>query len=152
MLHFCRKRTLRPASAIPADAAAHGTAAGMQLTGMERKLNMKEEQLKNLLRELTVEEKVGQLVQWNAAGLVNTGAEITGPETAGVPISRYMGSVLNFGSPAEARTLQEKYLAQDPHHIPLLFMMDVIHGFRTIYPIPLGLGCSFDPALAEECS
>lgn len=43
-------------------------------------------------------------------------------------------------------------MENDPHRIPVVFMMDVIHGFRTIYPIPLALGCSFDAELVEACS
>ena len=41
-------------------------------------------------------------------------------------------------------------MEQHPHHIPLIFMADIINGFRTIFPIPLAQGCTFDPELVEE--
>jgi beta-glucosidase len=42
-------------------------------------------------------------------------------------------------------------MANDPNKIPLGFMQDVIHGFKTVYPVPIALGCSFDPELVEKC-
>ncbi len=63
-----------------------------------------------------------------------------------------MGSVLNYPSVDMMRKIQDEHLANDRNKIPLMFMMDVIHGYRTIYPIPLALGCSFDTKLVEECS
>lgn len=50
------------------------------------------------------------------------------------------------------RKIQEEHLKNDRNKIPMLFMMDVIHGFCTIYPIPLALGCSFNPDMVAECS
>ena len=48
--------------------------------------------------------------------------------------------------------IQSRYMEQHPHHIPLLFMADVIHGCRTIFPIPLGQACSFHPELVSEAA
>ena len=116
---------------------------------------MNKEQLENLLAQMTLEEKIGQLTQYNAAVLTDSSADITGPKTqmgltdADLP---RVGSVLNFSGPEEMRKIQEEHLAKDRNRIPLMFMMDVIHGYRTIYPIPLGLACSFDPELVENCS
>lgn len=111
--------------------------------------------IRQLLRHMTVEDKIGQLTQYNANLFTESSAEETGPaRQPGLTEAdlRRVGSVLNFGSIAEMKKIQDAHLAQDPNGIPMLFMMDVIHGFRTIYPIPLGLACSFDPALAERCS
>ncbi len=102
---------------------------------------------------MTIAEKIGQLVQYNANLFANSDAAITGPMAdLGVTQEdlRYVGSVLNFSSVQEVIDIQNKHLAEDRNQIPMLFMMDVIHGFRTIYPIPLGLGCSFDPELVAE--
>ena len=111
--------------------------------------------LKQLLAQMTFEEKVGQLAQYNANVLQDTAADITGPRTH-LGLSKeqlnYVGSVLNFKSPKEVRAIQDAHLAADRNKIPMIFMMDVIHGFRTIYPIPLALGCSFDTELVAECS
>lgn len=108
-----------------------------------------------LLKQMTVEEKIGQLAQYNANVFLESSADITGPSVKlGLKkedISK-VGSCLNFQSVEEMRTIQDKHLAQDRNKIPVLFMMDVIHGYRTIYPIPLALGCSFDTTLVEECT
>ena len=111
--------------------------------------------IQKLLSQMTLEDKIGQLMQYNGIVLMDTGAEITGPmQQFGLTeedLGR-LGSVLNFSSADEMKQMQDIHLAKDPNKIPMLFMMDVIHGYRTIFPIPLGLGCSFDPELAEECA
>ncbi len=116
---------------------------------------MTETKLQELLAAMTVEEKVGQLVQCNAGQLIANDLEITGPEGETLPaeeLNRVIGSVLTFEDAAQARALQEKHLAADPHRIPLLLMLDVIHGLRTTYPIPLAMGCSFDEDLMRACA
>lgn len=111
--------------------------------------------LKKLLAQMTMEEKIGQLAQYNANVLQDSGAEVTGPRTelglSGEQL-KYVGSVLNFSNSVEVRQIQDKHLAEDRNKIPMVFMMDVIHGFRTIFPLPLAMGCSFDTQLVEECS
>ncbi len=116
---------------------------------------MRAEQLQALLDSMTLEEKVGQLVQVNAGDLISNQMEITGPEGEKIPaeeINRTLGSVLTFENAAQAKALQEKHLAADEKKIPLLLMLDVIHGLRTTYPIPLAMGCSFDEGLMAECA
>ena len=116
---------------------------------------MTKEQLQTLLESLTLEEKVGQLVQCNAGQFIKNQMEITGPEGEMLPaedLNRVMGSVLTFEDASQAKALQEKHLAADPKKIPLLLMLDVIHGLRTTYPIPLAMGCSFDDSLMAECA
>ena len=111
--------------------------------------------LQKLLAQMTMEEKIGQLVQYNANLFAESEAEVTGPKTAlGVTDEhlKLVGSTLNFASVQEMKGIQDRHLEQDPNKIPMVFMMDVIHGFRTIFPIPLGMGCSFDPDLVERCS
>ena len=111
--------------------------------------------LQKLLAQMTLEEKIGQLGQYNAAIFTSSSAGITGPAIeAGLSpdgLSR-VGSVLNFFSAQEMRQIQQHHLETDRNKIPMLFMMDVIHGYRTIFPIPLGLGCSFDTELVSECT
>lgn len=111
--------------------------------------------LKRLIDNMSVHQKIGQLTQYNAKVFLDTTAEITGPmQKLGLTEKDLsaVGSVLNFSCVDEMKAIQDKHLENDPNKIPIVFMMDVIHGYRTIYPIPLGLGCSFDQALAEECS
>lgn len=111
--------------------------------------------VKKILSKMTVDEKIGQLVQVNANLYIDTDANITGEKTAlGLNDDNLqsMGHILNFASPVEMRKIQKKHLEEDRNKIPMLFMMDVIHGFRTIYPVPLALGCSFNPGMVAECS
>ena len=111
--------------------------------------------IKKLLAQMTLEEKIGQLIQLNAVFFGESTAEITGPlQRLGISEDyiKNVGSTLNFHGADEMIKIQDKHLSEDRNKIPLLFMMDVIHGFRTIYPIPLALGCSFDPELVKECS
>lgn len=111
--------------------------------------------IKKILSQMTLEEKIGQLMQYNGSLFLETEAEITGPlAELGLTAEQlnHVGSVLNFSTPLEARTIQDKHLANDRNKIPMIFMMDVIHGFRTIYPIPLALGASFDPELVKACT
>ena len=111
--------------------------------------------IKALLEKMTVEEKVGQLIQVNAMFLGDTEADITGPKEAlGLKdeMIKTIGSTLNFKSFKEVKDIQDKHMREDRNKIPLMFMMDVIHGYKTIYPIPLGMGASFDPELVKTCS
>ena len=116
---------------------------------------MKQEALKELLSSMTLEEKVGQLVQCNAGQFIQNNLGITGPDGELLPaedLNRVMGSVLTFENAEQAKALQDRHLAADPKKIPLLLMLDVIHGLRTTYPIPLAVGCGFDDALVAECA
>ncbi|MBE6640700.1 MAG: beta-glucosidase [Ruminococcaceae bacterium] len=111
--------------------------------------------LKKLISQMTLEEKVGQLIQLNGENFTKSASEITGPvQSWGISEEwlNKMGSTLNFPDANTMVKIQKKHLENDPHKIPMLFMMDVIHGYRTIFPIPLGLAASFDPALVYECS
>lgn len=111
--------------------------------------------LKKLLAQMTPEEKIGQLVQVYASFLDESQGNATGAVTQiGLSADQLptVGSVLNFHGAEEALRIQKKHLAEDRNKIPLLFMMDVIHGYKTIYPIPLALGASFNPALMTECA
>lgn len=108
-----------------------------------------------LISQMTFEEKVGQLAQYNANVCMSIDGEITGPATQlGLKKEDVckVGSVLNFSCVEDMQNIQKTHLENDRNKIPMVFMMDVIHGFRTIFPIPLGLACSFDTELAAECS
>ncbi len=111
--------------------------------------------IKKLISQMTVQEKIGQLTQCNANLFINTDADITGPlMRSGLKEDdlKTIGSILNFKNAEEVHKIQKKHLEDDRNKIPMLFMIDVIHGYKTIYPIPLALGCSFDTETVEECS
>ncbi len=61
-----------------------------------------------------------------------------------------VGSILNIVDPVEINAVQRVAVEESRLGIPLLVSRDVIHGFRTIFPIPIGLAATFDPALVEQ--
>ncbi|MEH6943574.1 glycoside hydrolase family 3 N-terminal domain-containing protein [Bacillus sp. JJ722] len=111
----------------------------------------------DLVASMTIQEKVAQLLQI-APHLFNseTKGEITGPlaEMAEMGLQaedvKAAGSVLGISGAEEMIQLQKTYLENSDKKIPLLIMADIIHGYRTIFPIPLGLSCSWDLELAEK--
>ena len=116
---------------------------------------MTQEKLNELLKDMSLEEKVGQMIQLPAKALTGGGL-VTGP-TGTTQLTKEQigmaGSVLGIKGAEKICELQKQQMAKQPHHIPLLFMLDVINGFETIFPIPLALGCTFSPEMAEEaCS
>jgi beta-glucosidase len=65
-------------------------------------------------------------------------------------VRKGLGSILSVTDPAKIRELQEVAVEESRLGIPLLFAFDTIHGFRTVFPIPLGTGASFDPQVASD--
>ena len=113
---------------------------------------MTENQLKELLNDMTLKEKIGQLMQLDSSCFQDA-APVTGPANdLGVDKDDFMlaGSVLGLIGAEETKKLQETYMESHPHHIPLIFMADIINGYRTVFPIPLALGCSFEPKAAQS--
>lgn len=96
----------------------------------------------SLMQKMTREEKIGQL------NLVSVGFDVTGPvvsQNVDANIKKgLVGAVLNTFTPVAARKLQQEAIRDTRLHIPLILGYDVIHGHRTIFPIPLGLAASWD--------
>ncbi len=111
---------------------------------------MTKQELRNLLEEMSLEEKIDQMNQL-AGGFFTEDSVITGP-MAEMGITEenisLTGSVLGLSGAALLKEIQKKYMEKHPHKIPLLFMMDIINGFKTIFPIPLGQGATFEPELS----
>lgn len=104
----------------------------------------------SVLALMTLDEKVGQLVQ-APGGRDQTGPLVPAGTDEGVRAGR-VGSFLSYWGADATRRMQHIAVDQSRLHVPILFAQDVIHGFRTIFPIPLGEAASFDPALAERAS
>ncbi|KGX91220.1 glycoside hydrolase family 3 N-terminal domain-containing protein [Pontibacillus marinus] len=116
---------------------------------------MRNDQLESLLNEMTLQEKVGQLVQLATPffkGASDRG-HITGP-MVDMNITEedieQAGSVLGASGAQETINIQKKHLEDNRLGIPLLFMSDIVHGFKTIFPVPLAIGGSWDLDLAEK--
>ncbi len=97
--------------------------------------------VEDLLKKMTLEEKVGQMSQI----ALNTE---DGPKAEEMAKAGKVGSFLFITDPARINRLQHVAVDQSRLHIPILFGFDVIHGFRTVYPVPLAMAASFEPELA----
>jgi beta-glucosidase len=104
--------------------------------------------ISSLMGKMTVEEKIGQL-NLTIAGGFTTGSAVN--ENVEKKLRNgQIGAVLNSFSVESMKAMQEIAVKESPNKIPILYGMDVIHGFRTIFPIPLAASCSWDPDLLEN--
>ncbi|KAF2519985.1 beta-glucosidase BglX [Flavobacterium salilacus subsp. salilacus] len=115
--------------------------------GKDKKIKPRDEFVPELMAKMTIDEKIAQLVQYTADGTV------TGPK-AGINYIEEIkkgnvGSILNATSVKYTQELQELNLKNSRLKIPLLFGYDVIHGYKTIFPITLGETASWDLEAAE---
>lgn len=103
-----------------------------------------------ILQRMTLEEKIGQLVQYSAGQPTGPG---TGRSDYDDMIARgQIGSLFNVIDPHEINKYQKIAMEKSRLHIPILFGLDVIHGFKTEFPIPLGLASTWDPSMVEKAS
>ena len=103
-----------------------------------------------LLKQMTTEEKIGQLNQPFYLKLPIPGVK-TDPVSYEDHVRRgEVGSFLFVTDPKEINRLQKIAMTEQRLHIPILFGFDVIHGFDTEFPVPLATAASWDPAMAEE--
>lgn len=111
-------------------------------TMQENKDKVIENKIETLLSKMTLEEKIGQMNQISSLGNI---------EEMSVAIKKgEIGSILNEIDPVRVNALQRVAVEESRMGIPLLIARDVIHGFKTIFPIPLGQAATFNPAVAEE--
>ena len=101
-----------------------------------------EKRIDQLLARMTLSEKIGQMNQVSVGGDISHYAEALR--------KGQIGSILNEVDPVKLNEYQRICVEESRLGIPLLVGRDVIHGFHTIFPIPLGLAATFDPALVEE--
>jgi beta-glucosidase len=98
------------------------------------------QRVEDLLKQMTMEEKLGQMNQLFAFGP---------PATFDEAVSKgQLGSLLFVTDPALINHFQRLAVEKSRLHIPLIFGFDVIHGFRTIFPVPIAMAASWDPAAA----
>ncbi len=103
-----------------------------------------------LLRQMTLPEKIGQLVQYSGGTATGPGAQHGGyPQQIA---KGEIGSFLNVIGASATNSLQRIAVEQSRLKIPLLFGSDVIHGYRTIFPVPLGLASTWDLPLIEQAA
>ena len=121
-------------------------ASGQAQTGHDQKMN---QFITNLMSKMTLDEKIGQLNLPAGAGDIITG-QATSTDISKKIREGKVGGLFNIKGVAKIRNVQKVAVEESRLKIPLLFGMDVIHGYQTIFPIPLGLSSSWDMTLIEQ--
>lgn len=119
-------------------------------------IKIKNKNIENLMLKMTLDEKIGQLFQVMPSFYIkDCCVEATGPFVK-LEIDRSKiyeaGSVLNTSGAEETIAVQKEYLAKSRLGIPLLFMSDVVHGYRTLFPIPIAMASSWNEEAAMEAA
>jgi beta-glucosidase len=109
-----------------------------------------DDRVESLLHSMTLEEKIGQLVQYSAG-------QATGPGTGRTDYKDMIakgeiGALLNVIDTPQINEYQHIAVDKSRLHIPLLFGLDVLHGLKTEFPIPLAMASTWDPSLVEKAS
>ena len=101
-----------------------------------------------LLKQMTLDEKIGQLITYSQGA--PTGPGTSRSDYKEMVAKGQLGSIFNLTGADETNAMQKIAVEKSRLHIPLLFGLDVIHGFRTEFPVPLALSATWDPALVEQ--
>ena len=114
---------------------------------------MDKNQIKNLVRQMTLKEKAGQVTQLPSRYFQIKGSQLTGTENKlGITECEkwQAGSILGKMDAESMRNIQAENMKRSRLKIPMMFMTDIIHGYQTIFPVPLAMSCSFNPELVEK--
>ena len=104
--------------------------------------------IEKLVSQMTLAEKLGQMSLQH----YNTKSKTNPTDSANAVRNGQVGSFLNPDSPATVNKLQKVAVEESRLKIPLIFGIDVIHGYRTLFPIPLAQSCSWNPQLIEAAA
>jgi beta-glucosidase len=104
----------------------------------------------HLLKQMTLDEKIAQLVQLPGFPVPEFAANSDGLKVEQIIEQRGAGSMLWVSDPKEIDRFQHIAVEKSRLHIPILFGLDVIHGYHTIFPSPIGGASSWDPAMIEQ--
>lgn len=116
---------------------------------------MRDKELRNLVGKMSLEDKLAEITQLygNESGEANgTLMGIDYRFQAKQHMVDNIGSVLGVAGAELVKEAQKRHLEVSKHKIPLLFMHDVIHGFKTIFPSPLAMSCSWQPGLVKRAA
>lgn len=109
-----------------------------------------EARIDNLLKQMTLEEKVGQLITYSQGA--PTGPGTGRSDYKEMVATGRLGSIFNLTTADETNAMQKIAMEKSRLKIPILFGLDIIHGFRTEFPVPLGMSATWDPALVEQAA
>lgn len=139
------KKTLKSMTLLALSAAILAACTAKQGNNQDKAMDS---YISKLMSKMTIEEKIGQL------NLPVTGEIVTGQGGSNAGADRIrngeVGGLFNLKGVERIREVQRLAVEESRLGIPLLFGMDVIHGYETIFPIPLGLSCSWDMEAVEE--
>ncbi|MBB3698613.1 glycoside hydrolase family 3 C-terminal domain-containing protein [Flammeovirga yaeyamensis] len=125
------------------------SACGLSSTQVANDKDEIESKINAIVDQMTLEEKVGQLALRGGSSRDKDGLS---KELIQQVRNGEIGAFLNIEDTADIRTLQKAAVEESKHGIPLIFARDVIHGFKTLFPIPLGQAASWNPEVAKEGS
>lgn len=116
---------------------------------------MKYKEIIELLNKMTIEEKIGQMVQIGGDVFLSddTNGMLTGPlknSHLSKKMIYHVGSVLNIIGAEKVKKVQDEYLSKSRLKIPLLFMDDIINGYKIAFPIPIAQGCSWNTKAIQK--
>ena len=117
--------------------------------GCAERLNQREVISALIIAQMTLAEKLGQMTQLAGGRQKSLNSRIDAAALDRVRQGR-VGSYLHVAGAEPLQRLQEVAVKESRLGIPLLFAMDVVHGYRTIMPVPLALAASFDPDVVQE--
>lgn len=146
--HLTRRHFLQVSGSAMA-AAASGATSSRAPGGRSHPASREDSVIEALLTRMTLEEKLGQLTQ--ARGVGEKDSSLPAGTEEEIRAGR-VGSFLGLSGASETRRLQQLAVEESRLGIPLLFADDVIHGFRTIFPVPLAEAASFDPDEVENAA
>ncbi|MCX6168493.1 MAG: glycoside hydrolase family 3 C-terminal domain-containing protein [Ignavibacteriales bacterium] len=109
-----------------------------------------EQRIDSVLTLMTLDEKVGQLVQYSGGWATGTQTEKPSEGSDALILKGKVGSFLNIFGAEATKKMQKIAVEQSRLKIPLIFGLDVIHGFRTTFPVPLAEASSWNPVLVEK--
>ncbi|MEV5030298.1 beta-glucosidase BglX [Paenibacillus sp. LPE1-1-1.1] len=110
------------------------------------------QEVEKLLDRMTLLDKIGQMSQSGASDF-SFGSDVESEPTEKLVAEGKVGSILGAFDINRVFELQKIAVEQSPHRIPLLFNADIIHGFQTIFPVPLAWSCSWDlEAIKRACA
>jgi beta-glucosidase len=139
---------------VPSPARAQEPSAAPAFRGLPVRSSLADPAIENkvdaLLKQMTLQEKIGQLVQYSVGTPTGPGTGRGGYEE--MIAAGQVGSLFNLETVQAANRYQRIAVEKSRLHIPLLYGLDVIHGFRTEFPVPLALACTWDLSVIEQAA